>query len=331
MPRTIVVVAEHFRGRLQPISYELVACAQKIRLTHPYEIKVIILGETVAPLAEEIASATGLDVLGIQAPELASYSNELYRKILKTLLVEQQAAYVCAAHTAQGLDFAPATAVDLQAVCITGVEDVDDQDGQLNFVRSMIGGKIAARACPLGEPVVLTVHPGFFQSAEQSASSAGRIDIRDTACRLRLTRVGAIKPSGADTSGITEANVIVAAGQGIAEKENLELIEQLAAIFPRSAVAGSRIVCDRGWLEYQCQVGVTGATVTPDLYVACGISGATQHVSGMRGSGFIVAINSDPAAAIFNLADVCIVEDLKTFIPVFLEKYQQTKKETQND
>ena len=126
-------------------------------------------------------------------------------------------------------------------------------------------------------------------------------------------------------TGITEAGVIVSAGQGLGDKENLDLIYQLAALFAKSAVAGSRIVCDLGWLEYRCQVGVTGATVSPQLYIACGISGALQHVMGMRNSEYIVAINKDPAAAIFQVADICIVEDLTTFIPAFIEEYEKTK------
>jgi len=126
-------------------------------------------------------------------------------------------------------------------------------------------------------------------------------------------------------TGITEAGVIVSAGQGLGDKKNLDLIYQLAALFAKSAVAGSRIVCDLGWLEYRCQVGVTGATVSPQLYIACGISGAVQHVMGMRNSEYIVAINKDPAAAIFQVADICIVEDLTTFIPALIEVYEKTK------
>jgi electron transfer flavoprotein alpha subunit len=140
-----------------------------------------------------------------------------------------------------------------------------------------------------------------------------------------MTRSLGIKQPEADTSGISEADVLISAGVGIGDEENLEFIYALADLFPKSAVAGSRIVCDLGWLEYKCQVGVTGATVSPELYVACGISGAVQHVTGMRGSGFIVAINTDPSAAIFHTADVCIVENLKTFIPVLIEEYKKLK------
>ncbi|MDP3284078.1 MAG: electron transfer flavoprotein subunit alpha/FixB family protein, partial [Desulfobacterales bacterium] len=115
--------------------------------------------------------------------------------------------------------------------------------------------------------------------------------------------------------------VIVSAGNGIGAKENLGLIYRLADIFPGSAVGGSRILIDRGWLEYRQQIGLTGALVAPELYIACGISGASQHLAGMRGSGFVVAINRDPKAAIFNESDVCVVEDLNKFIPVFIEEY----------
>jgi electron transfer flavoprotein alpha subunit len=139
------------------------------------------------------------------------------------------------------------------------------------------------------------------------------------------TRSTGIKQAEADMTGITEADVIVSVGQGLGDKENLDLIYQLAALFPKSAVAGSRIVCDLGWLEYSCQVGVTGATVAPQLYIACGISGAVQHVMGMRSSGYVVAINKDPAAAIFQVADICVIEDLATFIPTFIELYEKTK------
>ncbi|MBW2616973.1 MAG: electron transfer flavoprotein subunit alpha/FixB family protein, partial [Deltaproteobacteria bacterium] len=126
-------------------------------------------------------------------------------------------------------------------------------------------------------------------------------------------------------SALTEADVIVSAGKGIGRKENLEIIERLAALFPKSAVAGSRSVCDSKWLDRNRQVGYTGATVSPKLYIAAGISGATQHIAGMRSSGFIVAINSDPNAAIFNVSDVCVVEDLTTFVPVFIDSHEKGK------
>jgi electron transfer flavoprotein alpha subunit len=149
------------------------------------------------------------------------------------------------------------------------------------------------------------------------------VEVRTVSGLTPASRSKGAAPPPADSARIAEAEVLVAAGHGVGGPENLDLIRRLAALFPKSAVAGSRIACDLGWLEYQRQVGVTGATVSPRLYIACGISGAVQHVAGMRGSGFVVAINKDPAAAIFREADVCIVDDLTRFIPAFIEAAAQ--------
>jgi electron transfer flavoprotein alpha subunit len=125
---------------------------------------------------------------------------------------------------------------------------------------------------------------------------------------------------------LSQAKVIISAGRGIGEAENLDLIRKLAAAIPQAVVCGSRPIIDQGWLSYDRQVGVTGATVSPDLYLACGISGAAQHVSGMQGSALVVSINTDAMAAIFNQSDFCIVEDVTVFIPTLLEKLSEAKK-----
>jgi electron transfer flavoprotein alpha subunit len=244
---------------------------------------------------------------------------------LQNLLIENKAAYICVAHTSQGLDFAPALAVVLDADCITGVEDIVEKNGEICFTRPIYGGKIVAHLSPKAKTSILTIQPGIFKPMDSGLQAPGAIDIKSMIYEPHKSVSLGLKQAAADTSGIAEAKVIVAAGRGIREAENLEIIEQLAEVFPRSAVAGSRIVCDMGWLEYKCQVGVTGATVTPELYIACGISGAVQHVSGMRSSGFIVAINTDPAAAIFQVADICVVEDLTTFIPILIEMYEEVR------
>jgi len=236
-----------------------------------------------------------------------------------------ETAYVCSAHSSQGMDYVPALAVALNAACITGVEDILEVENRICFATSIFGAKAVAHVQPESDISILTIQPGMFSPQKSEISGSGSVTIRSYECEPSTTRTMGIKQAEADMTGITEADVIVSAGQGIGEKENLNLIYQLAALFPKSAVAGSRIVCDLGWLDYRCQVGVTGATVSPQLYVACGISGAIQHVMGMRNSEFIVAINKDPAAAIFQVADICIVEDLINFIAAFIEVYENTK------
>jgi electron transfer flavoprotein alpha subunit len=323
MEQSVIVIAEHLDGQIKQITYELIACAVKLQRFKPLPIKVMIIGDDVAELAREIAETSGQDVRAIQVPSLHCYNGETYRGLLEHLLTEYKATYICAAHTSQGLDFAPALAVVLDADCITGVEDVVEKDGNICVARPMYGGKIVAHHSTGAKTSILTIQPGVFKPLESENQASGAVEIESITYEPNRSVSLGLKPAEADTSGITEAKVIVAAGRGIGETKNLGIIEQLAKIFPRSAVAGSRIVCDMGWLEYKCQVGVTGATVTPELYIACGISGAVQHVSGMRSSGFIVAINSDPAAAIFQVADICVVEDLTTFIPILIEMYRK--------
>nr|HPR04350.1 electron transfer flavoprotein subunit alpha/FixB family protein [Deltaproteobacteria bacterium] len=145
---------------------------------------------------------------------------------------------------------------------------------------------------------------------------------RAAGATARSRLLGVREPAHRD-SALRDAEVIVSAGRGIGKKENVEIVRELASLFPRSAVGASRSVCDLGWLEYGRQIGTTGQTVAPKLYIACGISGAIQHVAGMRGAHTIVAINTDPDAAIFRVAHYCIVEDITTFIPVLMDELKR--------
>jgi len=319
-----VVIAEHSGGQIRPVTYELVSFAKKLqRATGSTPIRVILLADDPKGLAQELADNTGLDVTAMQLPEMPYYNGELYTHALAKHLANLHPLFVCIAQTSQGSDYAPALAVKLGAACICGVGEITEHEGNICFTRALYSGKIHARIMPMSEAAILTVQPGIFKACQNTGSGSGRVTIFETPARNRQSRSLGIKQADTDTTGIGDAKVIVAAGNGIGEKENLELIHRLAALFTKSAVAGSRIVCDMGWLGYQHQVGVTGATVSPPLYIACGISGAVQHVMGMQGSEFIVAINKDPSAAIFQMADICIVEDLTAFIPAFIQAYKE--------
>ena len=324
MGKEIAVIAEHAEGQIRPVTYELVAFAKKLqRATGSTPIRVILLADDLKGLSQELADNTGLDVMAMQLPEMPYYNGELYTHALAEHLVNLQPSFVCIAQTSQGSDYAPALAVKLDAACIGGVVEIKEHEGHICFARALYSGKIIARLKPMSETAILTVQPGIFKADPNTGSRSGSVTILETSARNRQSQSLGIRQADTDTAGIGDARVIVAAGNGIGEKENLEFIHQLAALFTKSAVAGSRIVCDMGWLGYQCQVGVTGTTVSPQLYIACGISGAVQHVMGMQGSEFIVAINKDPSAAIFQMADICIVEDLTAFIPAFIQAYNE--------
>lgn len=323
MTRPIVVIAEHLEGKLRPATDELIAFALELRKTIPVPIRVIILGNDPENMAHLIAAKTGLDIMAIHESNLARYNGDLYKNILASLLAELNPAYVCIAHTPTGMDFAPGLAHRLGAACITGVESVYEDGGGLLFTRAFYNGKILADIRAETKTAVLTVAPGLFKPPIADPAAPGRIEIRKTSCEKARIGIVETRKAPAPESDLAHAPVIVSAGRGVGKKENLALIFKLAALFPLSAVAGSRWVCDAGWLEQRRQVGLTGAVVSPKLYIACGISGSVQHLAGMRTSGFIVAVNSDPHAVIFNIADICIVADLKVFIPALIEAFQQ--------
>ena len=327
MSHKIAVIAEHADGRINPVTFELIAFAKKLPEAKSLAIQVLILGAEIKDLAQQIADKGGLDVMGFEVPDMPVYNGELYNKILAQHFVAARPKYVCIAHTSRGSDFAPALAIELNGACISGIEDVLTSEEGVCFARPVYGGKIIAHIRPLAETSILTIQPGLFKANEQSLQKSGSVTIREISTRPRWWQSMGLKQMAMDTQGVTKADVVVAAGQGIGDRENLDLIHQLASIFNKSAIAGSRIVCDLDWLAYGCQVGVTGATVSPRLYLACGISGAIQHVTGMRSSEFIVAINKDPAAAIFQVADICVVEDVITFIPILIETYQKTRRQ----
>ena len=316
---SIVVIAEHFEGKIRPITYELVHFAEALQQVSPAPIKILVLGEKVETLAKSLAGTTGKDVLGIHSPQLAQYNGQAYKSVLHETLGEHPPAYVCIAHSSRGSDFAPGLAMRLKAACITGVSALFVQEDAICFSRDVYGGKINAAIVSTANTTVLTVQPGSYGAKPKKNQTRGAVSLKSVTLAPQASATLSTTPFQTSDLDLSAARVIVSAGRGIGEEENLQLIRNLASAIPRSVVCGSRPVIDLGWLAYDRQVGVTGATVTPDLYLACGISGAAQHTGGMKGSGFIVAINADPMAAIFNLSDICIVEDLATFIPVLLE------------
>jgi len=327
MARSIVVVAEHCEGEIPPVCYELAAFAKELRQLHPATVRILILGDPIKDIARGLSEKTGLEVIGIQVPGLRSYTCEAYKKILGDFLLEMSPSYVCVPHTSTGWDYAPALAVRLGAACITGVEGVVRLSDGIGFTRSFYNGKIAAVVASKAKTTLLTLQPGKAKPLDPAFVRPGPVAVRTVPFPLEESRFIERKQIREQSGKLAQAEVIVSAGRGIGKKENLSLISRLAGLFHRSAIGGSRSVCDLGWLEHKQQVGTTGATVTPKLYLACGISGAFQHLVGMSGSEFIVAINTDPNAPIFHVADVCIVDDLTVFIPALMEVHERRMKD----
>jgi electron transfer flavoprotein alpha subunit len=323
MPPEIVVIADTAAGAVQPATYELLACARLLSRIEKASVRVIAVGAAAESMAAEIARTGRCDVTALVVPGLNEFNGDIHRRVLEVVLGENRPRLICAAHSSRGIDFAPGLAARLGAACISGIESIAVENGRPVFIRAVFGGKFAARVTTSAAAVVLTILPGCFRAEPPENAGAGRVEKRRLACPPSRSRTTGVQRPEAVEGGIEEAEVIVAAGKGIGDPERLDLIRGLAGLFAKSAVAGSRIACDQGWIEYRRQVGVTGRTVCPKLYFACGISGAVQHVMGMRGSGFVVAVNTDPTAPIFREADVGIVDDLTEFIPEFLRQAEK--------
>ncbi len=321
---TVAVIAELFDGVIRSTTFELITFAKALQKLRPAKIKIFILGDNIESLAADLAKTVGEDVLGIAAPQLSQYNGEVYQSVLYDVLSPDPPEYICAVHSSQGWDFGPGLAARLNATCITGVNQVSIRDESLCLSRDIFGGKVSADIVSRTKPTLMTVQPGAFRWNPKPDPTPGVANIVSVSIAPQASQTLSTHIHQASDLDLTQAKVIVSAGRGIGDEENLNLIHRLAAAIPQAVVCGSRPIIDNGWLSYARQVGVTGATVSPELYLACGISGAAQHVSGMQGSALVVSINTDPMAAIFNQSDICIVEDLTAFIPVLLEKLSET-------
>jgi len=359
MERTICVIAEISDGRIPPATDEAVAFARRLSGLTGLKVRILALQPPGSGAADALAAATGLPVTALIGPALVAYGAEAWLAALMPLLESFTPAFICIPHTATGADYAPALAVRLKAACITAVEGCRRDAAAVVFTRSLCKGKLKMAVASTADACVVTLLPGATAAAvppnaeratpEEGAAQETPILTAETpggkdpaagtdtptgqpqalpdvpvtvvpcVCAPVRTRPLGRIPAPETDLDLNAAEVVVAAGKGLGREENLALIRRLAAIFPKGAVGASRLVCDAGWLPYPHQVGVTGKTVAPRLYLACGISGTIQHVTGMRGSSCIIAINTDPKAAIFQVAHYGIVEDLTTFIPLLLD------------
>jgi electron transfer flavoprotein alpha subunit len=328
MTQNIAIITSHDQENINPSTWELYAFAKKLKAHTKAGICFFLVGENTRKLAEDISSKTGCPAIAADVLNTKNYHGEIYKKTLAHLIYKHPSDYVLAPHSTSGMDYAPALSISLNASCITGVEDIKVKGEQLCFVRAMFNGKLQADLLSpdvSASPLVVTLQPGAFKPVQPDEKSHPNIIHNKFDFPEDRMRYKGKLPSPSQGSNLAKAEVIVSGGRGIEEEENYQFIEMLANIFPRAATGASRPICDYGWAPYRKQVGATGTIVSPKLYIACGISGSTQHLEGIRDSRFIVVINRDPDAPIFQVADVCIVEDLIKFIPILVEESEKRK------
>lgn len=305
---------------------ELVACANRLGCSDPARIALFIAGSNVAAAGAELARETGLDVIACEHEQLSRTNSELLSELLRATVAELRPRLVCLFHTIGNCRVAASMAVVLGFACVTGVESCElSAEGPI-FRRGVFNGKLLQTVMPATQGTIVTILPGAFRP--DGADSAARRP--EAACRVinsilksTCTPLGIIPEPADETIKLEDADVVVAAGRGIGNRENLAVVEETARIFENATVAGSRPLCDLKWLPHSRQVGSTGRTIAPRLYLACGISGAQQHLAGIKGAQFTVAINTDPDAAIFAHADCIIVEDAVPFLRQLIRLHRQ--------
>jgi electron transfer flavoprotein alpha subunit len=321
----ILLVAETVENRLEPSQHELSAVNRILRSELSGPSRMVVCGGNIRPVAEMLARRHGIDTIGVEHEKLTYPNPVLWADVLHTLVKETRPAYVGFMHTLRAGQTAAALAVRHQAACLTAVESISFEHGRPLFHRAIFNGKLTTAIRSHSELTLFTAAPGAFSRQAQPADPAAgaQVSIRAFEAESAGFETTGLKRAAESHHAVETADVIVAAGQGIGKAENLKLLEDVAGVFKNATVGGSRVVCDRGWLPHDCQIGETGKRVSPKMYIACGISGARQHLAGMQRAQTIVAINTDPHAPIFAQCDVAIVEDLNTFLPLLLEKHRE--------
>jgi len=311
----ILVIAEQRGGRLNRASWEVIAAAQQLAAGDP--ITVVLPGGDVSTAGQELSAAAVADVVLLQHAALEPYTPDGMVQALDAFVRGAAPSLVLLPHTYQTRDFAPALAARLGRSLITDCIGVREGTGGRAFTRPMFQGKLAADVIPLGEtPHLVSVQVGAYRADQAARGATAPLRVVEAAVdpsRIRQ-RPEAPFQEAKGAVDLSQAERIVAVGRGIKTQENIALAERLAAALG-AELAASRPICDAGWLPMERQIGSSGQTVAPKLYVAVGISGAIQHVVGMKGARTIVAINKDADAPIFEVADYGIAGDLFDILP----------------
>jgi electron transfer flavoprotein alpha subunit len=318
------VVAEHAGGRPRKIAYELLGLART--LAGPQKVHAVLAGRGVAGMADDLG-AHGAQVVHVaESPLLEPYTTDAHAQVVGAMLAEAAPGLVLIGSTAAGRDLAPRLAARLDAGIVTDCASVAIEDERIVATRPTMTRKAIARVA-FGEGIrIAVVLPNVYPPAAAESGPAPDVvtvpvNLDAGSVRTRVVEVSAIKR---ETVPLTEADIIVSGGRGLRGPENFVLLDRLAKELG-AAVGSSRPPVDSGWVPHDYEIGQTGKTVNPQLYIACGISGAPQHLAGMSGSRYIVAINKDPHAPIFGIATYGVVGDVFEILPLLTEEIHKLK------
>lgn len=324
------VIAEHYKGEIHKVAYQLLGKGRKLADQLKVNLTLVILGDAFENKLEEFGQFGADEVIYVKSPILKDYYSDLYVNTLTDLINEHKPEIILIGATPTGRDFAPRVAkkvkAGLTADC-TGL-DIEEDTGNLMQTRPTFGGNIMATIrTPTSRPQMATVRPGIFKANKDYKK---KVKIKKIEKKLTekdsVTKIIKIIEKQKKSINLEDAEIIVAGGRGVGSKQGFKIIEELAKVLG-AELGGSRVTVELNWLDQDRQVGQTGKTVSPKLYIACGISGAIQHLVGMHNSEIIVAINKDQNAPIFSVAHYGIVGDLHEIVPALIEKLKKIKSE----
>jgi electron transfer flavoprotein alpha subunit len=324
----ILVIVEQREGKLNRVSWETLTAGQAIAAETGWPLEAAVVGGSVASLAAEVAGKKVSKVYAVENPKLEPYTPDAYATALKQFIAAKQPKLVLMPHTYQVRDFVPKLATAMGRTVVSDAIGYKKEGDALVFTRQMFQGKFVADVSFAGEaPWFVTFQNGAFRGDKVEAGTSAApvetvaVDIADGVVRNKPQEVFKEAKQAVD---LTQAEVIVAVGRGIKEQKNIEIAKQLAEALG-GELAASRPICDSGWLPMDRQIGSSGQTVAPKLYLALGISGAIQHIVGMKGARTIVAVNKDSEAPIFEIADYAVVGNLFEVVPPLIEEIKKAK------
>jgi len=328
MPESLLVVVEQREGKLNRVSWETLAAGQSIAAETGWTLEAAVVGSGVRAIADEVAGKKSARVYDLESPALSPYTPDAFSAALKQFLSSQQPRLVLMPHTYQVRDFVPKLATTMNRTVISDCIGFRKDGEKLLFTRLMFQGKFAA-------DVSFSCDPPWFVTFQNGAFRADKVEAGASAAPVEVVNVdipaGTVRnqpqevfKEAKQAVDLTQAEIIVSVGRGIKEQKNIELAKQLADALG-GEIAASRPICDSGWLPMDRQIGSSGQTVAPKLYLALGISGAIQHIVGMKGARSVVAINKDSEAPIFEIADVAVVGNLFDVVPPLIEEVKKAR------
>jgi electron transfer flavoprotein alpha subunit len=328
MAETILAVLEQRQGKLNRVSFETITAAQAIAAESGWSLEACVVGSGLGAIANEIAGKKLNKVYALESNDLAAYTPDGYVFALNQFIADKKPRLVLMPHTYQVRDFIPQLTTALGATVISDCTGYKKEGDRFVFTRQMFQGKFAADVTfTAGGPHFVTFQAGSFRGdkAEDGASAAPveTLQVQIPAGTIRTHPEEPFKEAR-QAVDLTQAEIIVAVGRGIKEQKNIEIAKQLADALG-GEIAASRPICDAGWLPMERQVGSSGQTVAPKVYIALGISGAIQHLVGMKGARAVVAINKDSEAPIFEIADFGVVGNLFDIVPPLVEEVRKAK------